>query len=293
MIRALPTLSAIPVFYHQLMIADDMSTSSPSAYKAREVVASWQARGFPISLEGFSPAAIETLALAHDEDYVRGILVGTLSNGFRNHSLEVAESLPYTSGAMLAATLRALENRAVACAPVSGFHHASYSRSSGYCTFNGLMVATQYVLRNRLAQRVGIFDADMHEGDGTDSIIDEYNLHHRVRHVTLGKDYRYPLQAEGFIRNLPAMIESFGDCEVLLYQAGADPHINDPLGGWLTTGQLAERDRIVFETCRSMKLPIAWNLAGGYQRDANHGIRPVLDIHDNTMRACVGVWVSS
>jgi acetoin utilization deacetylase AcuC-like enzyme len=34
------------------------------------------------------------------------------------------------------------------------------------------------------------------------------------------------------------------DCEVLLYQAGADPHINDPLGGWLTTAQLRERDRI-------------------------------------------------
>jgi hypothetical protein len=34
------------------------------------------------------------------------------------------------------------------------------------------------------------------------------------------------------------------DCDVLLYQAGADPHINDPLGGWLTTAQLRERDRI-------------------------------------------------
>ena len=28
-----------------------------------------------------------------------------------------------------------------------------------------------------------------------------------------------------------------------------------------------------------------WNLAGGYQRDAGGGIRPVLDIHDNTLVA--------
>jgi len=81
-------------------------------------------------------------------------------------------------------------------------------------------------------------------------------------------------------------MEQFSDCEVILYQAGADPHINDPLGGWLTTEQLAERDRLVFETAKAMNLPIAWNLAGGYQKD----IRKVLDIHDNTMRACWAVY---
>jgi acetoin utilization deacetylase AcuC-like enzyme len=73
---------------------------------------------------------------------------------------------------------------------------------------------------------------------------------------------------------------------VILYQAGADPHVDDPLGGWLTTEQLAQRDRIVFETARAMQVPIAWNLAGGYQRP----LRNVLDIHDNTLRACWQVY---
>jgi hypothetical protein len=36
-----------------------------------------------------------------------------------------------------------------------------------------------------------------------------------------------------------------------------------------------------------MKLPVAWNLAGGYQRDENGEILPVLQIHDNTMKACL------
>lgn len=66
----------------------------------------------------------------------------------------------------------------------------------------------------------------------------------------------------------------------MLYQAGADPHVNDPLGGWMTTAQLYERDVIVFETAREMGLPVVFNLAGGYQRDEDGGIRPVLDIHD-------------
>ena len=71
------------------------------------------------------------------------------------------------------------------------------------------------------------------------------------------------------------------DCDVILYQAGADPHVNDPLGGWLTTQQLHERDRLVFEAAAELGIPAAWNLAGGYQTPLNK----VLTIHDNTMRA--------
>ena len=96
-------------------------------------------------------------------------------------------------------------------------------------------------------------------------------------------------QARDFLAELPVVVEGFRDCQVLLYQAGADPHIDDPLGPWLPTAQLAERDRIVFYECRSWGIPVAWNLAGGYQTYAGGGIGPVLDIHDNTMRACAAV----
>jgi hypothetical protein len=58
----------------------------------------------------------------------------------------------------------------------------------------------------------------------------------------------------------------------------------------MTTEQLARRDRIVFETAAQIGLPVAWNLAGGYQRDAGRGIEPVLDIHRNTMKACLSVY---
>ncbi len=75
---------------------------------------------------------------------------------------------------------------------------------------------------------------------------------------------------------------------MLLYQAGADPHVDDPLGGFLTTDELARRDAIVFGEARALGLPVAWNLAGGYQRDARGGIEPVLQIHENTLRACAG-----
>ena len=76
---------------------------------------------------------------------------------------------------------------------------------------------------------------------------------------------------------------------MVLYQAGADPHVDDPLGGWLTSDQLAERDRLVFSGCAAMGLPVAWNLAGGYQSP----LEKVLAIHDETLRACAAVYLSS
>jgi len=75
---------------------------------------------------------------------------------------------------------------------------------------------------------------------------------------------------------------------LLLYQAGADPHVDDPLGGFLDDDQLAERDRTVFREARRLGIPVAWNLAGGYQDPLDN----VLDIHDRTMRECADVYVA-
>ena len=83
-----------------------------------------------------------------------------------------------------------------------------------------------------------------------------------------------------------AMIDEMS-CDVLFYQAGADMHIDDPLGGIMTTQQLYERDRIVFEFCSLQKIPCVWCLAGGYVVEADGSIPAVLEIHRNTMLACI------
>lgn len=74
---------------------------------------------------------------------------------------------------------------------------------------------------------------------------------------------------------------------LVLYQAGADIHIDDPLGGLLTTEQMIFRDELVFRGCARFGIPIVWNLAGGYQRDADGGISQVLALHRNTMYQCI------
>ena len=261
------------------MVADAKSFS-PSSKKPALAVESWKELNVPITIIAPPAVTIEQLSLAHDGDYVKGVLNRTKSNGFGNRLPDVVAALPFTSGAMLAAAREAISNGLVAVAPVSGFHHAGYFDGGGFCTFNGLMVTAMM-----LDCKVGILDFDQHYGNGTDDIIRHLKLD-TVLHYTSGNKYHNESQAESFLARIPELMERFAKCEVILYQAGADPHINDPLGGWLTTEQMAERDLLVFQTAKSMGIPIAWNLAGGYQED----IRNVLDIHDNTMKACWAVY---
>jgi len=74
-------------------------------------------------------------------------------------------------------------------------------------------------------------------------------------------------------------------CDVVLYQAGTDPHADDPLGGVLTTEQLALRDRTVFERYLELGVPVVTNLAGGYQRP----VQRVVALHVATLRRYAAV----
>lgn len=273
------------VFYTDAQDVPNNCSFSPSAGKPMEAVASWRALGIPLEVVTPEPASEAELALAHDRAYVRGVLIGKHPNGFGNTSADVAASLPWTTGSLLSATRHALFTGESCASPTSGFHHASYDLGGGFCTFNGLVVAAQAVRREGLARRVGILDCDVHYGNGTDSIIRKLRLGH-IQHYTYGHRDAMRASAERWLEDLPRLMQSFARCDVLLYQAGADPHIDDPLGGVLTTAQMARRDKLVFEAASRMGIPVVWNLAGGYQTP----LRNVLDLHDNTARAFVEVF---
>ncbi len=74
--------------------------------------------------------------------------------------------------------------------------------------------------------------------------------------------------------------------DLVLYQAGADVDVEDPLGGDLSTEQMLTPDRLVVHGARLAECPVAWNLAGGYQPP----VSKVLALHTQTMVECVRVW---
>jgi acetoin utilization deacetylase AcuC-like enzyme len=277
-------LKEIPVAYVAEQVSRP-SSFSPSPMKPAWVVDRWLAGKYPIRVVEPAPLERSVIALAHDPAYVDAVLDLVLPNGFGTKDPGVAHSLPYTSGSMWQAAMEAMGNGKVAISPSSGFHHACYASGGGFCTFNGLMIATQLLLQHWGIRKVGVLDCDQHFGDGTNEIIRTLRLETRVRHVTAG--HGYSRHATNFLKALPEIVLGFADCQILLYQAGADPHEDDPLGGWLSTDQLYERDAIVFSMANQMALPVAWNLAGGYQQP----VEKVLAIHDNTLRACLSEYL--
>jgi acetoin utilization deacetylase AcuC-like enzyme len=283
-------MTRIPVFYTPEMVSES-DCESPSARKPKEVVTSWLEK-FPVEIIRPGAVIVDDLARAHDRDWVENVLAGRKPNGFGNWSLEVARALPYTSGAMLAAAIHAIATSVrVAVAPCSGFHHATWNTAQGFCTFNGLMVTALALRARSYASRVGILDLDCHYGNGTVDIMRHLGASTWIDHFTAGLEWTRVAQAEEFLeKKLPAVLASMSKCDVVLYQAGADPHIDDPYGGWLTTAELRKRDAIVFDALRAMNIPVAWNLAGGYQVELDGSIPKVLEIHDNTMRECVRVY---
>ena len=274
----------IKVFFRKEMMAITKSFS-PSPSKPKRVLSSWLSKFQSIEVVEPEPVTVDQLCLAHDRKYVEGVLSCKSNNGFSNRDEAIAKSLPYTTGSMLGAAREALRNGKVAVAPCSGFHHATWNTAFGYCTFNGLMVTALVLKQENAISRIGIIDFDMHEGDGTNNIINHLNIDWIV-HYSAGYKFCKPIQAGEFMDAIPEIARMMVGCDLVLYQAGADPHVDDPLGGFLTTPQLKSRDRRIFEMLSMLKIPVAWNLAGGYQ-DKFHR---VLEIHDNTMEACLAVY---
>ncbi len=281
-------MKALETLYSPAMVARSGSYS-PSAEKPAAVVEDLLTSGISLSIQAPAPVTREDLCRAHDPAYVDGVLGLRRANGFGNRSAEVARSLLFTSGAMLAGARRAIERR-VAFAPCSGFHHAGWMLGGGFCTFNGLMVTALALLDEGAAKRVAILDCDMHYGNGTDDILGRLGRPPSILHFTAGAKFHEASQASAFFEWLARAVEACAGCDVVLYQAGADPHVDDPLGGFLTTEELRERDARVFEGLARQSTPVVWNLAGGYRRRPDGSIPDVLEVHRGTALECARIF---
>lgn len=287
--RRAPT--RIQVFYSLEMVSDSGRQLSPSDHKPKDVAEALARTPWPLDLVAPEPSTREDLCRVHDPHFVVDVLELRRASGFGTTSASVARSLPYTCGSFYCAAVAALKD-GLSAALASGFHHAGPKGARGFCTFNGLMVAATRLFATGQTRKVAIIDCDYHYGDGTQAIVEALNLQEQVLHVTLGLTHKRPDQASDYLtkmRELRQSLASFGP-DIILYQAGADTHIDDPLGGLLTTEQMRERDRILFSVAHELGIPVAWNLAGGYQVEPDGSIPKVVALHLNTFEEALKVW---
>lgn len=299
----------INIFYDEKMVKEN-GGFSPSSFKPSKVIDDWSKEfDSQFLINKFKPLEKDVFYKVHKKEYVDGIFNGLIENGYGLKSSDFGEVFSLTSGSLYAAAEEALKS-GIAISPTSGFHHARWEKSEGFCTFNGLVLTSVLLKEKGMINKVGILDFDMHYGNGTDEIIKKYNLDYII-HYTAGKKYdlNYPFlnflkplikkvynkkfKSNGKDINKPKlrqMLLKFKDCDLIIYQAGADQHIDDPYGGLLTYEQMQIRDRKVFDFDNHHNIPLVWNLAGGYQKDSAETIEPVLKCHRNTMKECLEIF---
>ncbi|HJZ48158.1 MAG TPA: histone deacetylase, partial [Roseiflexaceae bacterium] len=121
-------------------------------------------------------AATDTeLLRAHDREYLRRCQAGELTAqeirriGFP-WSPQMVERSRRSSGATIEACRAALED-GLAANLAGGTHHAYRDHGEGYCVFNDSAVAARAMQAEGRARRVVIVDCDVHQGNGTASIL--------------------------------------------------------------------------------------------------------------------------
>jgi acetoin utilization deacetylase AcuC-like enzyme len=263
----------------------------------------------PHSLHEAPAARDDQLLLAHDSGYVERMSRGTLSEqeiraiGFP-WSLQMAERARRSTGATIAALVCAISQPAQRASVnlAGGTHHAFRDHGEGFCCFNDAAVAAKVVQRDCGVERVLICDLDVHQGNGTASILAGVDS---VFTFSMHGERNYPVRKEksdldielpdgttdreylsALRETLPRLLAAFKP-QAMIYLAGADPFEGDRLGRLkLTKAGLKARDEYVLQTARDNAIPVAVTMAGGYA----HDVADIVDIHFNTVRTVFEVF---
>jgi len=239
------------------------------------------------------------LARAHDLSYIHDVSHGQLEKSAEKQigfpwSTGMVERSRRSAGATICACRAALED-GVAANLAGGTHHAFRDHGEGFCVFNDAAVAARAMQAEGRAERILIIDCDVHQGNGTASIlrgddsIFTFSIH-GARNYPFDKepsdlDIELPDRCtdEAYLLHLDHGLNVAFDLarpDLVIYLAGADPYRDDRLGRLaLSFDGLAERDQRVFGFCRIRHAPIAIVMAGGYARQ----IDDTVSIHARTI----------
>ena len=243
----------------------------------------------------------ETLKRVHSESYIKHIKEKTLDInavkkiGFPLVDSVVRRSLVATGGTVLTAKL-AIKN-GVACNTAGGSHHANFDGGAGYCVFNDVAVAAQYLLDRGLAGRILIIDLDVHQGNGSADIfmnnnsVFTFSMHSKSNYPAkksisdLDVELDDNLEDIQYIKILKFYLDRLNEenFDYVFYIAGVDIHFNDRLGKLkISDNGIRMRDEIITENFFSRGIPLCGVLGGGYNKDPGK----LVELHSFLHQSC-------
>ncbi len=245
-------------------------------------------------------AGSEDLSRVHRAAYVDLIFQNAPTEGYVQLDPDTAMN-PYSlaaaqraAGAGIMAVDEVMSGRAqnAFCAVRPCGHHATRSRSMGFCIFNNIGVAAAHALEVKGLERVAIVDFDVHHGNGTEDMFSAIEWRERVLMASFFQHPFYPnsgtVNPAPNMVNVPLAAGSDGAAarkvfeqnwlpalerfkpQMILVSAGFDAHEEDLLGGlalveadyvWLT------RELMAIALRHSQKRIVSM-LEGGYNLSA-------------------------
>ncbi len=248
--------------------------------------------------------SIETMKTSHSLEYINQIKNKTLDIrsqkkiGFPINDSVVKRSFVATGGTVLASKL-ALDSK-LACNTAGGSHHATFNFGAGYCVFNDVAVAANYLKKKGYAKKILILDLDVHQGNGNSEIFQNdrdvltFSMHCASNYpakksksdmdIELAENTEDDEYLNILHKNLKILNQNKYD--FIFYVAGVDIHFEDRLGKLkITDAGVNKRDQIVIENFNRKNIPLCGVLGGGY----NKSFEKLIELHSMLHKNCAEI----
>ena len=242
----------------------------------------------------------EYIEWTHRDTYIKKLRDGTLSR-----TEERRIGFPYTPRLLqreimiMNGTIQATDNAikdGIGFNIAGGTHHAFSDRGEGFCLFNDIAIACNYLLNTGKRKTILVVDLDVHQGNGTANIFENDD---RVFTFSVHGEKNYPFKKEQsdldiglpndtqdlvYLRTLETALKSIMrmiDPDFIFYQSGVDILETDKLGKMKISREGCKtRDSMVLSLAHEHKVPLVAVMGGGYSPDIND----IVEAHCNTYR---------
>jgi len=248
--------------------------------------------------------SVATMKASHSLEYINHIKNKTLDQklqkkiGFPINDSVVRRSFVATGGTVLASKL-ALDSK-LACNTAGGSHHATFDCGAGYCVFNDVAVATNYLKNKSYAKKILIIDLDVHQGNGNSEIFKNdkdvltFSMHCASNYPAkksksdIDVELKDKMEDEEYLNILNKNLKELNknNYDFVFYVAGVDIHFEDRLGKLKITDEgINKRDLMVIENFYSKNTPLCGVLGGGY----NKSFEKLIELHSMLHKNCAKI----
>ena len=241
----------------------------------------------------------ENLLLAHEDSYIDRFFNNQLTDkerkriGLTPWTESMIERTSFLVGGAMEATHHAIIYGGITGNMAGGTHHAHREFGSGYCVFNDLAICALDAVNKQGIERVAILDLDVHQGDGTATILEDEK---KVLTISVHCEKNFPFRKESSDHDLVLPSEAADEeylkavrkalqiCidfqpNLVLFQAGVDGLKTDALGKLNVSRKgMRMRNQMVFDTMMESAIPLVIFMGGGYAKPIDHSLDAFFDL---------------